>query len=79
MLEKIWDKIDKFFLAFAIALVVMSVMLVVAFRGIFSAYLTAYEIDQKDIQVNTRIDEDSLEEAYFWAINKSSLPLQVRD
>ena len=79
MLEKAWEKIDKFYLLLSIILILLGIMLVVAFRGIFSAYLNAYEIDQKDIQVGQRIEKDSLEEAYTWLTDKKTLTLQIRD
>ncbi len=79
MLERAWDKIDKFYLVLATVLTLMAIMLVVAFRGIFSAYLNVYEIDQKDIQADAKVQKESLEEVYLWTINKESLPLQIRD
>lgn len=79
MLERVWDKLDKFYLILAVVLSLMAVMLVVAFRGIFSAYLNAYEINQKDMQVDVKVEKEPLEEVYKWVTNKESLPLQIRE
>lgn len=79
MLEKVWDKLDKFYVVLAIVLTLMAVMLVVAFRGIFSAYLSAFEISEKDIGVNVKINKEALDEVYTWSTTKKSVSLQIRD
>ncbi len=79
MLEKTWEKLDKFVLILAVVLTLMAVVVIVAFRGIFSAYLDANEINNKDTKVDTEIEKEQLEEAYLWATNKTSVSLQIRD
>ena len=79
MLDRIWEKIDKFYFVFAVVLILMAVMVIVAFKGIFSAYLNAYEISSKDIQADTEVNKDSLEEAHFWVTEKSAVPLQLEN
>lgn len=79
MLKKAWEKLDKFYLILAIVLSVMAVMLVVAFRSMFSAYLNAFEIDEKDVQVDAKVDKESLEEVYVWTMNKNTVSLQIRN
>jgi cell division protein FtsL len=79
MLEKVWEKIDKFYLTFVVVMVLMAALLVVAFRGVFSAYLHAYEVNKEDLEVDAKIQKESLDEAYTWVTNKESLSLQVRD
>lgn len=79
MLKKAWEKLDRFYLILAIVLTLMAVLLVVTFRGIFSAYLNVYEIDQKDINVDVKVQKESLDEAYVWVTEKEGIPLQIRD
>ncbi len=79
MLDRIFEKIDKFYFVFIVVLTLMAVMIIVAFRGIFSAYLDAYEISQKDIQADMEIKKDSLEEAYLWVTEKSTVPLKLEN
>jgi hypothetical protein len=79
MLERAWEKLDKFYLILAVVLTLMAVMVIVAFRGIFSAYLGASDISSKDTQISKEIDQDSLEEAYAWISNKTSVSLEIRD
>ena len=79
MLKKAWEKLDRFYLILAIVLTLMAVLLVVTFRGIFSAFLNVYEIDQKDINVDVKVQKETLDEAYVWVTEKESIPLQIRD
>jgi hypothetical protein len=78
MLEKVWDKLDKFYIVLAVVLMLMAIMIVVTFRGIFSAYLSAYEISDKDTGVNARIKKEALDEAYVWLTTKKATPLLIR-
>jgi uncharacterized ion transporter superfamily protein YfcC len=79
MLERAWEKLDKFYLVLAIVLTLMAILLIITFRGVFSAYQYAYEIDQNKVQADDKVDKDLLEEAYLWTMNKTNIPLQVRD
>lgn len=79
MLERAWEKLDKFYLILGLVLTLMAVMVIVAFRGIFTAYLDASDIKQRDIQVDVRVERESLDEAFAWTQNKISVPLQIRD
>jgi cell division protein FtsL len=69
-------KIDKFVIVLAITLVAMAVIVTFAFKGIFSAYLTAYEINQS-IDSDLRIEKERLEQAHAWAFSKEAVPLQM--
>lgn len=79
MLEKVWGKLDKFYLVLALVMALSAVLLVVVFKGVFSAYLNAYDVGQKDLQVDAKIQKESLEEVYLWVSNKETVPLEVRD
>lgn len=72
------QKIDKFYLALILTLIVMSGLVIFSFRGVFAAYLTAYEFSQKDLESDISVDEKSLDEAYTWVFNKQTLPLEIR-
>lgn len=79
MLMKAWEKLDKFYLVLGIVLTLMSVMVIAAFRTIFSAYLYAGEITSENTQISAEIQKESLDEAYSWATNKTAFSLQIRD
>ena len=70
MLAINWEKIDKFYIVLAIVLIAMAVILIFAVKGIFSSYLTAYEIDYSSISSELRIDKDKLDEAYRWIFER---------
>jgi len=73
---KVWDKLDKFYLIFFSVLAVLAVLVVFTFRGIFSAFLTAYEIDQPD-NTDIKINSDQLYEAYQFAFHKGNANIVV--
>lgn len=79
MSGKAWEKIDKFYLVLAVVLTLMAVMVIVAFRTVFSTYLNASEITSKDTQISMDIDNKSLDEAYNWVTNRPSVSLQIRE
>lgn len=79
MSGKVWEKLDKFYIVLAVVLTLMAVMVIVAFKTIFSSFLNAGEITSKDTQISTEINKESLDEAYNWATNKSSVSLQIRE
>lgn len=79
MLAINWEKIDKFYLVLAVVLILMALLVIMAFRSVFSAYLTAYEVDQTQLETELRVNRDKLEEAYTWAFNKEAVPLEVRE
>ena len=78
MISVNWDKVDKFYIVLMVTLTMLSVMLILTFRGLFSAYITAYEIDQREISGDVRIDKEKLEEAYSWVFTKETLPLEIK-
>ncbi len=79
MLRKNWEKIDSFYVIFAFVMVLMTGLIIIAFKVIFSAYLGASEISSKDTQVSAEIKKDVLEEAYNWARQKESVSLEIRE
>jgi hypothetical protein len=55
----------------------MSVLVIISFRGIFSAFLDAYELDQSEISSQVKVDKEKLEEADRWLSERESVTLQV--
>ena len=78
MIFENWEKVDKFYIVLMVTLTLLSVMVILTFRGLFSAYITAYEIDQREISGDVRIDKEKLEEAYSWVFTKETLPLEIK-
>ena len=70
-----WEKIDKFFLVLTLTLVVLSTILVLSFRGVFSLLLTAYDFDPNDLPSNVSVDKGKLNEASNFVYNKSVVKL----
>ena len=72
------QKIDRFYLALIITLIVMSGLVIFAFRGVFSAYLTAYELSESDLESDLIVKTKELDEAHSWAFQKQTIPLEIR-
>ncbi|MBU0570006.1 hypothetical protein KKB40_04465 [Patescibacteria group bacterium] len=68
-------KIDKFVVVLAVILMIMATVVTLTFKGIFSAYLAAYEIGQ-GADSDLRIDKEKLEQAHAWAFSKETVQLQ---
>lgn len=75
MLSIDWGKLDKFFLVLIVILTVMSVLVIMSFKTVFSAYISAYEIDQSALEAGLKINKESLDESYNWVFYKGSTPL----
>ena len=73
-----WEKIDKFYIVFALVLIVLSVVVILTFNGIFSAYNTAYEIDQVSMESDLRVNKDDLGKAHEWVLEKNDVTLNYK-
>ena len=60
-----WDKLDKFYIIFLVVLIALSALIVVTVRCVFSAYITAYQIDQGALDAGLKVDNNSLDEVSF--------------
>ena len=78
MLTIDWAKIDKFYIALVFVLILMAILVIFTFKSIFSAFNTAYEIDQGSIATELRVDKGRLEEAYDWVFKRGANPLEIR-
>jgi len=68
----VFKSIDKFFVVLIITLIFLSGLVIYAFRGVFSAYLTAYEISQENLDSNLKLNNERFDEAYNWVLKKGS-------
>lgn len=78
MLTINWAKIDKFYLVLSGVLILLAVMVIFTAQGIFSAFLTASELGQRDAGKQLTIDARMLDEAYTFALEKEEVPLEIR-
>lgn len=76
MSETSSQKIDKYYLVLGVVLVLMSVLLVFSFKGVFSAFLTAGSFNPANVGAQTRVDQTILNEAYEWSFNKNPQELK---
>lgn len=78
-LGKTLESVDKFYVILSIVLVLMAILVIFSFRGIFNALLSAYEIDQGSISVESTVEKQNLNEAYDWVYNRGSIRLEITD
>lgn len=79
MLTTRLEKIDKFYLVLVILLVALGILLIFTFRGIFTAFTQAYEIDPKEVGVELKVNNVNQEAASSWVFNKRIVPLGIRE
>lgn len=72
------EKVDKFYFVFVLVMVLMAVLVVATFQGIFSSYIDAFDIDQEEIGVDLVIDKEKLDQTHSWAFNKETVSLEIR-
>ena len=77
MLIRAWRKIDKFYLVLIAVLIVLAIPMVITFKGIFSAIISAYELES-DAQAGIRIDKQDLEKAESSVFNREIVPLTLK-
>lgn len=73
------EKVDKFYLVLLVVLVLMALLMIISFKGIFSAFNSAYELDQSSFAKELKIDKEKLNEAYSWVTKKEGILLKIRD
>jgi cell division protein FtsL len=78
MSAKTLEKIDKFYIVLAVVLLFMALMIIMSFKGVFSAFLTAYDLDQQAIGQEVRLNSEELDEVYTWVYNRKADDLLVR-
>ncbi len=70
------EKIDKFYLGLTAILILMSILVIFTFRGVFSMFLKANEIDQNSFGPAVIVNKAKLEEAYNFVYKKNLVHLQ---
>lgn len=71
------QKIDKYYLGLTVTLILMAVLLVFSFRGVFSAFLISLTFDPSAVGGQVRVDQTSLDEAYIWAFKRETVTLNT--
>lgn len=70
-------KIDVYYPVLFVVLIVLSVFTIFTFRGLFSAFVAAYETEEEKTQV--RIDKNKLNQAYDAALKREIAPLVISE
>jgi len=73
-----WGKIDKFYILFVVVMVLMAAMVIYAFKGMFSSFITAYEIGQDSTKLHVKVDKEKLDSAYNFAFDKEIINLELK-
>ena len=77
MLTMNWDKVDKFYLTLIIVLICMSFLLVVSFRGVFTLFISSYEVDTQKTDTTAYVQKEKLDSAYNWVFADKFVKLDV--
>lgn len=72
MLSIDWAKLDKFYIVLIATLILLSLLVVFAFRSVFSAYNVAYEVSQSSLNSELKINKDKLDEVYNWVFTRAN-------
>lgn len=76
MLQKVLIAIDRFYVVLIGTLLILLLLVVFTFKGMFSAIKTATEIDEQVINPGIGIDIDSLNRAYE-VLNERNVSLDL--
>jgi hypothetical protein len=76
MSTKQHKKIDSFFAILAIVFIALAVVVIVTFKGIFSAVIVAYETDSSKGN-DLRINKNQLDEAFKKTFEKEHIKLKL--
>ena len=75
---KVLPKVDKFFIIFALAMVVMGILVVFAFRTIFEAISNSFDVESQVTESELRVDKTKLDDALNAFDNRNIVPLEIR-
>lgn len=78
MLTKAWKKIDRFYAILALVVLMLAAPVIYTALGIFSAFITAYEVDTS-VDKGVRVNKPRLEQAVAEVYDKEVPPLEVRE
>jgi hypothetical protein len=80
MLAINWEKIDKFYITLVIVLMIMAALVIFTFRGVFSSFLTAFELSTEELgSKDLKVDTVKLDEAYDSVYKKPVIPLKIKE
>lgn len=77
MSMKTWQKIDRFYPLLLFVLILLAVLVVYTFRGIFSTMISAYEVDQGLQGAKIRVNNENLDKASKIITEEKYIPLEV--
>lgn len=77
MSTRVLRKNNKYLLIVISVLVVLAGLVLFAFKGVFSALTTAYEVETKLPDSELRINKNKLEEAERAVFERETVPLKV--
>lgn len=78
MLMKAWQKIDVFLPVFAIVVLLLAVLTIFTFRGIFSTFIGIYDVESNPADAQLRIDGTMLDEATRAYYQREKVQLQIK-
>lgn len=77
-MNKIFDRVDKFYVILALVLLIMTILFVFAIKGSLTLFLSSNEFDPTLLPPDVQVDKVKLEEAYNFAFGKETVRLEVR-
>ena len=77
MLQRLMQKIDKFYYIFAGVMLMLAVVLIFTLNGIFGALSTTQDITEEQ-EMSQYLNENSLNEAHGILKEKEYIPLDLR-
>ena len=77
MLAIDWSKIDKFYVVFAAVMVVMSVVVIVTFKTVFSSIISGTETGDVDVAKELQVNKKQLDNVYEFVLNKEDISLDA--
>ncbi len=72
-------KIDKFYFAFFVIMVVLTGVVIMTFKTIFSSMIVAFNVENYDLNAELKIDKDRLNTTYDIVYNKAPVSLEIKD
>ena len=75
-LSQKFETVDKFYVVLTFILVAMSILIIFSFRGVFSMFLTGYELDANMLNSSVRVEKEKISEAYDFVFTKNIIRLQ---
>lgn len=78
MSMKAWQKIDLFLPIFVVVVLLLAVLTIFTFRGIFSTFIGIYDVESNQADAQLRIDGTMLDEAVRAYYQREKVQLQIR-